>query len=440
MQDLNVLFAIERASARASTREELALAILPEATRALAARTAYVVLPDEHGDFQLLYLASDVPDPVPDVPVYERPSRPNLAISPPSSPLSVRPANRDIRKLRMKLGEGIAGAAITRGEMIIVADVSKDPRRSDRVRQALNKDGDDKGTPCAVVPLFDENEQAFGALAILRRPYDRPFNEDDLDLLRLLTLNASTGFQLEAARETRVVQERLSTIGSLLSGVMHDLKAPMSVISGYVQMMASADDSTARGEYAGLILRQFQHVSAMQKEVLDFARGERTVLIRRVYLGIFFDEIESQLRREIERRGHPIELRMEVHDRGIARFDESKLTRAIHNLARNALEALGETGGRVTISVSRETNGTLVIAVSDTGPGLPKEVEDRLFESFVTAGKPSGTGLGLAIVKKIAQDHQGSIDATSSTAGTRFVLRLPQPLDTAPALRKQPSG
>jgi signal transduction histidine kinase len=64
--------------------------------------------------------------------------------------------------------------------------------------------------------------------------------------------------------------------------------------------------------------------------------------------------------------------------------------------------------------------------VSDTGPGIPADVEGRMFQSFVTSGKRGGTGLGLAIVKKIVDEHSGRIEVKSSREGAKFVLRLPQ--------------
>jgi signal transduction histidine kinase len=277
------------------------------------------------------------------------------------------------------------------------------------------------------VPLFDEADRPFGALAVLRRAGDKPFNDDDVDLLRLVALNASTGFQLQAAREAHGREARLTTIGSLVSGMLHDLKTPMSVISGYVQMMATDDDPDHRMEFAELVLRQFDQIAAMQREVLDFARGQRTVLVRKVYLAKFFEDFAEQVRREIARKTAPIELALELNDRGTARFDEPKITRALQNLVRNAFEAMGEKGGTLTLRVDRDKDHTLVVSVADTGPGIPAEVQERLFESFVTAGKKTGTGLGLAIVKKIAEDHEGTISATSTPSGATFTLRLPQP-------------
>jgi signal transduction histidine kinase len=72
-------------------------------------------------------------------------------------------------------------------------------------------------------------------------------------------------------------------------------------------------------------------------------------------------------------------------------------------------------------------DGALVVSFSDTGPGIPKDIEHRLFQSFVTSGKKGGTGLGLAIVKKIAEEHGGTITVQSSGRGATFKLRIPQP-------------
>jgi signal transduction histidine kinase len=82
-------------------------------------------------------------------------------------------------------------------------------------------------------------------------------------------------------------------------------------------------------------------------------------------------------------------------------------------------------GGKFTIRVMREGED-VVFQFSDTGPGIPKEIEHRVFQSFVTSGKKGGTGLGLAIVKKIAEEHNGTIDVHSTSRGATFTLRLPQ--------------
>jgi signal transduction histidine kinase len=214
---------------------------------------------------------------------------------------------------------------------------------------------------------------------------------------------------------------------------MHDLKTPLGVLSGYLQLMVQADDRAQREEFGELAHKQFGLISAMQREVLEFARGERSMFVRKVYLQAFFDDIARQIEGILARAG--VELVMELEDRGTARFDEGKLTRLIHNLARNAAEAMAPSGhgsGRLTINVARGPNAALVITFTDTGPGIPKEIRHRLFQSFVTSGKKGGTGLGLAITKKIAEEHGGTIEALPSTPGGGAVFRLTLPQGAPP--------
>jgi signal transduction histidine kinase len=136
--------------------------------------------------------------------------------------------------------------------------------------------------------------------------------------------------------------------------------------------------------------------------------------------------VRKQLEGDLAKRG--VELVVDVQERGTARFDEGKLLRVVHNLARNAAEAMGPGGGKLVIKVTRDkVDRALVVSFSDTGPGIPKDIEHRLFQSFVTSGKKGGTGLGLAIVKKIADEHGGTITVQSSSRGATFKLRLPQP-------------
>jgi signal transduction histidine kinase len=280
------------------------------------------------------------------------------------------------------------------------------------------------------VPLEWEDGAPMGAMALFNKTEGRPFASEDVELLRIIAANFCTAVNLFRARVKRVREERLSTIGSLLSSVVHDLKGPMAVISGYVQMMSDVEEAAQRKEYAGLILKQFESIAAMQREVLEFARGEKRLLVRKVYLGKFFEELAAELRADL---GSPkVTVELDLSDRTTARFDQNKITRAVHNLVRNAVEAMGAKGGKVTLRIARgapvgaSKKGDLVIEVSDTGPGIPKKIEGRLFESFVTAGKKGGTGLGLAIVKKIVNEHGGAVGVQSSPAGTTFTLILPQ--------------
>jgi signal transduction histidine kinase/putative methionine-R-sulfoxide reductase with GAF domain len=386
LQDLELLFDLERATARATTLEDLIRAVLGRLVRACDARGAAVLLAEEETGDLVLYVFD------------------------PSDP-------EKLTRRGMKAGEGI----LTHGmaEPMAVSKARTDPRWHPSV------DGEFPFEVEHVLsqPLEGEADSALGAVALFGEANRPAFNAEDASLLRLVNANMATAVRLFRASRAREVGERLTTIGQLLSQVIHDFKTPMTVISGYVQLMAEADESHTRAEYADEILKQFDLLSAMQREVLEFARGERNIFIRRVFLKKFFADIMRQLSHEVD--GRAVELEVDIDTKVVARFDEGRVARAIHNLARNAVEAMADRGGKLTISAGLDA-GDLVIRVTDTGPGIPKEVEGRLFQSFVTAGKKGGTGLGLAIVKKIAEEHGGSISVESSPRGSEFCLRLPQ--------------
>src|SRR5690606_6659350 len=113
-----------------------------------------------------------------------------------------------------------------------------------------------------------------------------------------------------------------------------------------------------RKEYAEIVLRQVELLNVMTRETLAFARGDRKLWIRKVYLRRFFEEIVDQLKRDMEGRHIRVELHM--HDRGVARFDAHKIQRAVYNLARNAAEAIGDRGGTFSIEVDRDAQGRLL--------------------------------------------------------------------------------
>jgi signal transduction histidine kinase len=326
----------------------------------------------------------------------------------------------------MKEGEGVIGEAMQSGETLIIHAEADEPRSARAVSELVGF------APKAVlaVPLEGGEGGPLGAIALYDKQDLPGFNDEDKELLVLIAANASTAIRLQLAREAREHEDRLATIGRLLSGVIHDLKTPLTVISGYVQLMQTAESKEERDEYAEQVLKQFDHMSAMQREVLEFARGEKSVLIRKVYLQKFFEDVRKQLEKEFKNRD--IEFVMDIQDKGTARFDEGKMLRVVHNLARNASEAMADRGGKFTITVKREKQPrALVVTFADNGPGIPKEIEHRLFQSFATSGKKGGTGLGLAIAKKIAEEHKGSIVVHSTRNGATFELRIPQGPDAS---------
>ncbi|MFZ5892263.1 MAG: GAF domain-containing protein [Myxococcota bacterium] len=401
LRDLSLLFELERATARATSFDELVRAALDRITSACDARAAALSLATEETGDLVAYLID-------------------------------REHHNELLRIGVKSGEGALGHVMTSGTELLLTAAGDDKRLSPRVEGRFSF----RVESLLAAPLDGEAEP-IGAIALYNPEGARPFDAEDQAMLRLVAANVSTAVRLFTSNAAREREERLTSIGRLLSQVIHDFKSPMTVISGCVQLMAETDDRAKRQAYSEEILKQFDVLGAMQREVLEFARGERSTFVRRVYMRKFMGDLAKQISLEIE--GKPIELEVDVDSKLVARFDEGRVARAIHNLARNAIEAMGDDGGRLSIS-ARIERGNLTIRVADTGPGVPKEIEGRLFESFVTAGKKDGTGLGLAIVKKIAEEHGGSVSVRSSPRGATFVLSLPQVSERPPSERPKRSS
>jgi signal transduction histidine kinase len=392
VRDLKLLFNLEHAMGRATSLEDLFIAVLGEAMRACEAKMGAVALRDQEDRTGDLYIIDE--------------------------------RAKKMKRLPYPEDVGMIGWAIRNDEVLVSADAEKDPRRDEELDQRV---GQGRAKTALVVPLEGEQGAPMGAIAIYNKRGGHAFSAEDTELLKLIAANASTAIRLQLSRDSLEREQRLTTIGRLLSSVIHDLKTPLTVIRGYVQLMEASASTAEREKFAALILRQFDHIGTMQREVLEFARGEKRILLRKVYVQQFFDDVRDQLESDLAKRG--IELVVDIQEKGTARFDEGKILRAVHNLARNAAEAMAPGGGgKFVIKVTRDkADGALVVSFSDTGPGIPKEIEHRLFQSFVTSGKRGGTGLGLAIVKKIVDEHGGAITVQSTARGATFKLRLPQP-------------
>lgn len=391
VRDLHLLFDLERAMARVESLEELLLSALREAKRVTLASRAMFLIRDPETDALSLFVQGE--------------NRATLERHP------------------VKGALGLIGHAMSHDETTRSDEAEADPRGAiGEARSVLHEEGS-----ALCVPLEGDDGRTLGAIGLYGKMLG--FDEEDEAIVLLVCANVATALRLHWSRESREREERLTTIGRLLSGVIHDLKTPLSVISGYVQLMQSADSRAKRDEYARLMVKQFEHVFAMQRDVLEFARGERSILPRKVYLAQFFEGVRAELEHVLAKSG--VDLELELLDRGTARFDEGKILRVIHNLARNAAEAMmPQGGGTFTIRVAKNAAGALVLTFFDTGPGIPKDIEHKLFNSFVTSGKKGGTGLGLAIVKRIAEEHGGDVQQSSRAGrGATFRMTLPQDVE-----------
>ena len=238
---------------------------------------------------------------------------------------------------------------------------------------------------------------------------------------------AETNRQLAQAQEDARRSERLAALGQLSAGLAHELRNPLAVIKGSAETLtrklASSDPITT--EIAGYISSEVNRMNALVTRFLDFARPHQLEQCQ--------EPIPPLLERALKAaRDRWPDVKVEVErefaaDLPEVTLDGDLIERVFTNLALNAYEAMGTGGGklRVAATPSADGKGGVEITFQDSGPGIPADLCEQIFNPFFTT-KETGVGLGLSIVSKIVDDHRGWIRVTSEPGkGACFQVFLP---------------
>jgi signal transduction histidine kinase len=215
-------------------------------------------------------------------------------------------------------------------------------------------------------------------------------------------------------------QENVSDVEWLLTSIVHDLRNPVGAIYEAAEMLMDLDPgATPVKRLATNVYRAAGRMREMLADLNSVALGNRsTAEICDVREVIAAASEEASAATEYP----SVQVLLEVPDRIELPLIRSHMQRVFFNLIANALEAM-PTGGKLRIA-ARKSGSYVLIELEDTGPGISREIRDRLFEPLVTAGKPDGLGLGLSLSRQTVLNHGGDI-WTEPAAGARFVIRLP---------------
>jgi signal transduction histidine kinase len=255
---------------------------------------------------------------------------------------------------------------------------------------------------------------------------------------------AETNRRLEQAQAEARRSERLAALGQLSAGLAHEIRNPLGVIKGSAEMLTQklGESNPLATELAGYISTETNRLSALVTRFLDFARP--------LHADLTPQDITAVLDRALNDvaqfwKGGVVQVEKDYGaSLPLVPLDESLCEQAFVNIVQNAYDSMGAGGGRLRVQVrnSRASNrngGNLdgvEVRIEDTGPGIPLELREQIFNPFVTT-KKSGVGLGLSIVSKIIDGHQGSIRVESPDRpggaaqgpGARFVIFFPAASD-----------
>ncbi|MBA3881464.1 MAG: hybrid sensor histidine kinase/response regulator [Chthoniobacterales bacterium] len=229
-------------------------------------------------------------------------------------------------------------------------------------------------------------------------------------------------------------KERLASLGQASAEFVHDLSNPLTIVWGYVQLLAKKlekqenGESTPNGTNSAKELNIIEQNVRLCRELLtmwqNYGSGEASPH-KVISVSGIVRELINGLGSIARQNG--VQFSNDISGDSCSLLGDSvQITRAIQNVIVNAIQAAGETKGVVSVSCARKES-CVDVGVQDSGPGMTSGQLQRIFDPyFTTKQNRSGTGLGLYITKKVVDDHKGSIkvDSTPGT-GTTFTIRLP---------------
>ncbi len=264
----------------------------------------------------------------------------------------------------------------------------------------------------------------FGAFAYLEKPFDND------TMLRHVQAGLAK-YRLE--HERRVLERlaieanRFETLGRLISGMIHDMGTPLTVVGSQIEIILNQPSRSDIPARLNTMHSQIKYCGEMVRSAMDVLREES----RPATAFLLNDVVSSCL--EIARptlQSNRIKVEKTLSDDLHSIIgDPTLLRQAVLNLLTNACFAMSQQDGERMLGVSTWKDGDKqFLSVEDTGPGVPDEFKERVFETFFTTKGSKGTGLGLAVVMNVVRRHNGKVLLTDRPqGGAVFTLQLPIP-------------
>ncbi len=267
------------------------------------------------------------------------------------------------------------------------------------------------------------------------------FHSEDAQVLSILANQIAVAFEnrrlyanlrnqmneLSQAQAQLVQSTKLAAIGELASNVAHEINNPLTSILGYTELLKEEEDLDAIRNDLEIIEQESLRARMIVRQLLEFSR-RRPLEIRETdicsIIGTVIPLVQSKA------KANRVTIRQKVCALPAIAADVNQLQQVFINIINNAIFAM-EGGGVLTISTDHNED-SVFIRFQDTGPGIPENIRNRIFEPFFSTKQEKGTGLGLSISYSIIQKHGGDIRVEAEDqVGSTFIISLPKKFSTA---------
>jgi len=339
-----------------------------------------------------------------------------------------------LRAVPVRLGQGALGRAAETRQPVQFADITVPGMYTGPMRDALVHAG---FRALLAVPLLRES-QIVGGL-VVNRNTPGEFPPETVELLK--TFGTQSALAIQNARLFREIEEKSRQLevadrhkSEFLANMSHELRTPLNAVIGFSEVLLErmfGDLNPKQEEYLQDIVSSGRHLLSLINDILDLSKieaGRMDLELTHFSVPLALENALTLIRERATRHGLGVDLAV---DPGVGEIvgDERKVKQVLINLLSNAIKFTPE-GGRVSVT-AHLANGTVEIAISDTGIGIAADDHDAIFEEFRQVGtdyarKREGTGLGLTLARRFVELHGGRLWVKSEVGrGSTFTFTLP---------------
>ena len=228
--------------------------------------------------------------------------------------------------------------------------------------------------------------------------------------------------------ETKALQERinrserLAALGQVVAEISHEIKNPLMMIGGFARQLAKENRDERSATKLNIIVNEVQRLENLLREMRDFYLP-RPLEFKEIEVNSLLKQVQDLIKEDCKKQSIRLEFKTD-REEVFVEGDRARLEQVLLNLAKNAMEAMGQ-GGKISF-ISGLKQGVVEISIADEGAGISEENKGKIFSPFFTT-KKQGTGLGLSICKRLIEAHPGSsLSFTSKKGkGSTFVIAMP---------------
>jgi signal transduction histidine kinase len=320
-------------------------------------------------------------------------------------------------EIRLKIGEGIAGTAALKKEIININDVQNDAGYNQyydgisgvQIRNLL----------CS--PVLEDNGDVKALFYLVNCRYG-DYNKIDEKLLLEYTPFAIQAMEKAESLDNIIAGERKTLLSKMSNFLIQEIKKPILVSRRYSEHMKTKNPSVEIDRALDMQLEHLNYINDLIQSASDYADRKSSLQLETCKLNQVLQEILSKLESGITIRNCQLETKLD-RDTNI-QLDKKGFYIACFHLVRNACDAMQD-NGKITVT-TKLSFSEVAISFKDSGPGISPEIRDKVFDPFVTFNRKEGTGLGLSIVQNIIENHGGRVNIEGSYGeGAEFVITLP---------------